>query len=296
MKRGKFKQFVTDPLVGFGVWFGWVFFKVFPLRIASNIGAFIGRRVYPIMRERNQIARRNLEIAFPEKTQEEREQIIRGMWQHFGRFFAEMPHSKEWLDSAEVEGEEYVLATKEDGVGGFICSGHLGNWEFAARYVAQNYYPLHPIYRPANNPWIERIMFKQRAGVLIPKGPSGARTLLELLRKGEHVAILCDQKFREGIPVPFFGKMAMTASAMVTFSYKMNLPLIMGKAIRQPDGHFKMTVIPIEKSKADSREIAEYETVLKINQVLEQWIRETPEQWMWIHRRFDRSEYEQGKI
>lgn len=294
MKRNKIRRFITDPLVGLGVWCVWTLFKILPLKVASKIGAGAGRLIYLFMRSRNQIALHNLEIAFPEKTVAERVEIIKNMWQHFGRFFAEMPHSKEWLTGAEVEGDEYLVATKEDGVGGFVCSAHLGNWEFASRYVSQNYYPLHPIYRPANNPWIERVMFQKRAGTLIPKGPVGARKLLELLKKGEHVAILCDQKFREGIPVPFFGKMAMTASAMVTFSYKMNLPLIMGKAIRMPDGHFKMTIIPVEKSKAADREIAEFETVQKINQVLEKWIRETPEQWMWIHRRFDKSEYERG--
>lgn len=291
MKRGILKRFVTDPLVGLGVLFGWTVFKILPVRIASYLGSVLGTIIYPFMRYRNRIALRNMEIAFPDKTAAERVEILKKMWKHFGRFFAEMPHTRETLIGAEIEGSELLEMTKEDGVGGFLCSAHLGNWEFASNYAAQNYYQLHPVYRPANNPWIEKIMFKGRAGVLIPKGNVGARILLDLLKKGEHVAILCDQRFREGIPVPFFGKMAMTPSAMVTFSYKMNLPILMGKSIRMPDGHLKMTVLLLEKSTAENTEVAVFETVERMNQILESWIRETPEQWLWIHRRFDKSEY-----
>lgn len=291
MKRGILKRFVTDPLIGLGVLFGWTVFKILPVRIASYLGSVLGTIIYPFMRYRNRIALRNMEIAFPDKTAAERVEILKKMWKHFGRFFAEMPHTRETLIGAEIEGSELLEMTKEDGVGGFLCSAHLGNWEFASNYAAQNYYQLHPVYRPANNPWIEKIMFKGRTGVLIPKGNVGARILLDLLKKGEHVAILCDQRFREGIPVPFFGKMAMTPSAMVTFSYKMNLPILMGKSIRMPDGHLKMTVLLLEKSTAENAEVAVFETVERMNQILESWIRETPEQWLWIHRRFDKSEY-----
>ena len=112
-----------------------------------------------------------------------------------------------------------------------------------------------------------------------------------MLKNGEHIAILCDQRLREGIAVPFFGKMAMTPSAMVSIALKMRLPIVMGCARRLPDGRFKMTVEPLPLSQAENNETAVYETVANMNKVLERWITETPEQWMWIHRRFDKSEY-----
>ncbi|MGN1063047.1 MAG: lysophospholipid acyltransferase family protein [Alphaproteobacteria bacterium] len=290
-KRDTLHRIFIDPAVGLGVAVAWGIFKVLPLKTAVKVAGKLGRCVAPFMKERNRVAMRNLTIAFPHKTQAEKQQIITNMWIHFAKVFAEMPHAKEWINDAEIAGEEYLQKMKEDGRGGFVCSAHFGNWEFASTYTAQYFFQLHPVYRPANNPWIERIMFKGRAGVHIPKGAAGVRIMIDLLKKGEHIAILCDQRLREGIAVPFFGKMAMTPVAMVSLAQKMNLPIVMGRAIRLPDGRFSMLVEPLELSQAANPETAIYETVAQMNQILEKWITQTPEQWMWIHRRFDKNEY-----
>lgn len=290
-KRDALHRFLIDPVVGIFVSFFWLFFKVLPLKWATKIAGRLGRMIAPLMRGRNKIAYRNLTIAFPNKTDAEKKEIITNMWVHFAKFFAEMPHTKEWVEGVEIKGREYLKSLRDDDVGGFVCSAHFGNWEFASTYVAQHYFQLHPVYRPANNPWLEKLMFKKRAGVHIPKGSGGARIMLDLLKNGEHIAILCDQRLREGIAVPFFGKMAMTPSAMVSIALKMRLPIVMGCARRLPDGRFKMTVEALPLSKSENMEMAVYETVANMNKVLERWITETPEQWMWIHRRFDKSEY-----
>ena len=290
-KRDVLHRFLIDPIVGIFVGIFWFIFKVLPLKWATKTAGFLGGVIAPWMKRRNKIAYRNLTIAFPDKTDAEKKEIIKKMWIHFAKFFAEMPHTKEWIKGAEVEGREYLKSLRDDDIGGFVCSAHFGNWEFASTYVAQHYFQLHPVYRPANNPWLEKLMFKKRAGIHIPKGSGGARIMLELLKNGEHIAILCDQRLREGIAVPFFGKMAMTPSAMVSIALKMRLPIVMGCARRLPDGRFKMTVEPLPLSKAEDNETAVYETVANMNKVLERWISETPEQWMWIHRRFDKNEY-----
>ena len=290
-KRDALHRFLIDPIVGVFVGIFWIFFKILPLKWATKTAGFLGGVIAPWMKRRNKIAYRNLTIAFPNKTDAEKKEIIKKMWIHFAKFFAEMPHTKEWISDADVEGKEYLKSLRDDDVGGFVCSAHFGNWEFASTYVAQHYFQLHPVYRPANNPWLEKLMFKKRAGVHIPKGSGGARIMLDLLKNGEHIAILCDQRLREGIAVPFFGKMAMTPSAMVSIALKMRLPIVMGCARRLPDGRFKMTVETLPLSQAENNETAVYETVANMNKVLERWITETPEQWMWIHRRFDKNEY-----
>ncbi|MBQ9738395.1 MAG: lysophospholipid acyltransferase family protein [Alphaproteobacteria bacterium] len=290
-KRDALHRFLIDPIVGVFVGIFWIFFKILPLKWATKTAGFLGGVIAPWMTRRNKIAYRNLSIAFPNKTDAEKKEIIKKMWIHFAKFFAEMPHTKEWISDADVEGKEYLKSLRDDDVGGFVCSAHFGNWEFASTYVAQHYFQLHPVYRPANNPWLEKLMFKKRAGVHIPKGSGGARIMLDLLKNGEHIAILCDQRLREGIAVPFFGKMAMTPSAMVSIALKMRLPIVMGCARRLPDGRFKMTVETLPLSQSDNMELAVYETVANMNKVLERWITETPEQWMWIHRRFDKNEY-----
>lgn len=293
-KRDALHRFLIDPTVGMVVGVFWLFFKVLPLKWATKTAGGLGRVIAPLMYGRNKIAYRNLSIAFPNKTDAEKKEIITKMWVHFAKFFAEMPHTKEWINGAEVEGREYLKSLRDDGCGGFVCSAHFGNWEFASTYVAQHFFQLHPVYRPANNPWLEKLMFKKRAGVHIPKGSGGARIMLDLLKNGEHIAILCDQRLREGIAVPFFGKMAMTPSAMVSVALKMRLPIVMGCAKRLPDGRFKMIVESLPLSKSEDMQMAIYETVANMNKVLERWITETPEQWMWIHRRFDKSEYQEG--
>lgn len=290
-KRDALHRFLIDPTVGLGVAAAWGVFKILPLKAGVKIAGVIGGFLAPFMRGRNRIAMRNLTIAFPQKTVTEKKKIIKNMWIHFAKVFAEMPHTKEWIDGAEIIGEEYLQQMKEDGRGGFVCSAHFGNWEFASTYTAQYFFQLHPVYRPANNPWIERIMFKGRAGVHIPKGSGGVRIMLDLLKRGEHIAILCDQRLREGIAVPFFGKMAMTPDAMVTLAIKMKLPMVMGRALRLPDGRFSMLVEPLKVAQAADTQTAVYETVAQMNKILEKWITQNPEQWMWIHRRFDKNEY-----
>lgn len=290
-KRDSLHTYIIDPLVGLGIGTAWMIFKIMPLKWASKTAGFLGGLIYPFMRQRNRVALYNLTVAFPDKTTAEKKQIIKKMWIHFAKFFAEMPHSKEWVMGAEIAGGDFLQAMKDDEKGGFVCSAHFGNWEFASSYTAQHYFQLHPVYRPANNPWIEKIMFKQRRGTLIPKGKGGARILVNVLKKGEHVAILCDQRLTEGISVPFFGRPAMTPSAMVVLAIKMKLPIVMGKAVRMPDGHFAMSVKPLPISENPDFDQAVYETVLNMNKTLEEWIRQTPEQWMWIHRRFDKKDY-----
>ena len=291
-KRNLRHRFLIDPLVGLGVGLAWTFFKILPLKTATKIAGYLGKIIAPLMVKRNKIAYRNLTIAFPNKTDAEKKDIIKKMWIHFAKFFAEMPHTKEWISNADVEGADYLQSMKDDGVGGFVCSAHFGNWEFASTFTAQHFFQLHPVYRPANNPWLEKIMFSGRAGVHIPKGAGGAKIMLDLLKQGEHIAILCDQRLREGIAVEFFGKMAMTPSAMVSVALKMRLPIVMGCAKRLPNGQFKMMVEPLPLSSAQNTQTALYETVANMNKILEKWITETPEQWMWIHRRFDKTEYE----
>ena len=290
-KNSFFKTYVQYPFIGVSVGFIWLIFKMLPLKIASILGGFLGVIVYHVTPRRNKIALKNMEFAYPDKPFAWRKALLKKMWRHWGQFFAEMPHSKEWVKGAEVYGKDLLEQMKKDGKGGFICSAHFGNWEFASSYVSQNYFTLHPVYRPANNPWLEKLMFKRRAGVLIPKGSAGVRTMLDLLKSGEHIAILCDQRLREGVEVPLFGKVAQTPAAMVTLAMKMKLPILMGKSVRQPNGHYRMDVKKLELSDNPDFDAAVRETVARMNLVLESWIRENPEQWLWIHRRFDKKEY-----
>ncbi len=292
-KRNIFQRYFLDPFLGLVAFFFWMFFKVLPVRIASTIGAGIGFFLSFFMVKRNRIGLRNLEIAFPNKSLAERKEILKKMWMHFGRFYAEMPHGKTLGKTAKIQGLDYLKEAFKTGKGGFVCSAHIGNWEPMVSFPLFDHFYLNPVYRPANNPWLDKLMFQRRKGILIPKGSLGARKIVETIHKGGFVVMLCDQKLREGISVPFFGKPAMTAPAIAALSLRLNVPIFMAKSIRGKDGRLDVVVYPltVSKEKAKSMEEASYLIMKRINEIIEDWIRETPEQWLWVHHRFDKSEY-----
>ena len=137
-------------------------------------------------------------------------------------------------------------------------------------------------------------MFERRKGVKIPKGTAGARIMLETLNKGDYIAILCDQKLREGIEVPFFGKPAMTAAAMVSLAIKKEASIFMVKGVRNPDNIYTFSV----EQKIEIPKDLPYQETLKVvmtevNNIYWSWIKKNPEQYLWIHRRFEKSFYEE---
>ena len=195
-------------------------FRALPLDRASALGGWIGRKLGPRLKITDR-ARANLSRALPELSEDARAKIVGDMWEHLGRVFAEYPHLGDFQlydgdDRVEVVGAEYVDQLREDGIGGIFVSGHIGNWEITSLGAIQRGMPLVQIYRAANNPWVDRLLERCRApigGRNYPKSRRGARNIVEALNSGEHLAMLVDQKYNEGIPVPFFGRDAMTAPA-----------------------------------------------------------------------------------
>ncbi|MDD3669578.1 MAG: lysophospholipid acyltransferase family protein, partial [Alphaproteobacteria bacterium] len=168
---------------------------------------------------------------------------------------------------------------------------HLGNWEMYGAIPTMDRFTLNPVYRPANNPILDWLMFRRRTGTLIPKGVSGARLILDTLKKRQFVVMLCDQKLREGITIPFFGVPAKTPAAIATIALKMRVPILMAKCVRTAGGRFEAVVFPLDNLPAGKDDAAVRAVMKRINGIYEDWIRETPEQYLWIHRRYDKSAY-----
>lgn len=291
-RRSLIQRFLLDPLIALPAYAVWGLFKILPVQTSARLGETLGAFVGFFMKKRNHIGMVNLRIAFPEKTEEERQTILRKMWRHWGRFYAEMPHTKTLFKNASFSGLDNLKNAHKNKTGGFVCSAHLGNWELAVSQPLFDDFYLNPVYRRANNPWLDKLMFQRRTGILIPKGITGARKMMKVLRNKGFIVMLCDQKLREGISVPLFGKPAMTPTAIAVMALKFNVPIIMARSIRQPDGSFLMDVSkPLPMPKTSDTDKAVFEIMKTINTILENWIRETPEQWLWVHRRFDKSEY-----
>ncbi|HIJ62783.1 MAG TPA: lauroyl acyltransferase, partial [Rhodospirillaceae bacterium] len=220
------------------IWLLFHAFRLLPLDAASAVGGWIGRHAGPRLSVSRR-ARRNLQAAMPALSAGEREQVLRRMWDNLGRTVAEFPHIEDFAfgpgQRVEVEGEEHILALRDDGRPGLLFSGHLANWELMGPTAFHYGLRVHLVYRAANNRylhWLYRRGRHNEGVTLIPKGSAGARTALGLLAKGEHVGMLVDQKMNDGIAAPFFGRPAMTAPALAAFALKYDCPVLPARILR----------------------------------------------------------------
>ena len=290
------QRFFTDPVVFFVWMFFWGLWRCLPVDAASWMGARLGGCAYYIARKKNRIALHNMRKCLPDKSEQEYRVILKKMWQHFGRMIAELPHLPHMGDRVTTTGEGHLLQMRDDNIGGFICGAHLGNFELAGVKAHQVGITLHPVYRAANNPWVEKYIYQKRRLTpdmqLIPKGISGARMMVDLLRKGEHIGLLCDQKMREGIMVPFFGYPAPTAPAIAHLSLKLKVPIFPASICRTQGAHYIMQVEPpLKIVETDDRNADALTLMTEVNRHVERWVKAYPEQWLWIHHRWPKDEY-----
>ena len=247
-------------------------------------------------------ARHNLQRAFPGLSKSEIAEVIAGMWDNLGRVAAEYPHLRkirvfEPDGRVETRGLEHIDRAVAAGRRMIIFSGHIANWEIALLAAVQYGIPVAQIYRAANNPLVDRMIarFRGDAGELIPKGAVAARRAIATLRRGAHLTMLADQKMNDGIPVPFFGRPAMTAPALAALALRFDCDVLPARVERLDGAHFRLTVFPplplprTGNSHADAAAL-----MAQVNAILETWIRDRPEQWFWVHRRWPDSRAPNG--
>jgi len=268
------------------------FCRLLPVDWASSLGGWIGRTVGPRLAQTRK-AERNLARAFPQNSAAENRRILDGMWDNLGRVIAEYPHLPRIcaeLEGGRVEivGLETIRALAEDGKPGILFGGHLANWEVQPYIARHTGLELGLIYRAPNNEWVDRLLRRLRdTPMLFRKGEEGARALFALLRKGGHVGMLVDQKMNDGIPVPFFGRDAMTAPAIAQFGLRLGCVLVPTQTERLKGARFRVTVHPpLALNRTGDRAADERAVMVEINGMIEQWVRARPEQWLWLHRRW----------
>jgi KDO2-lipid IV(A) lauroyltransferase len=266
--------------------------RILPVDWASALGGWVGRTIGPHLGQ-NRKALRNLIRAFPENPPDRNRRIILGMWDNLGRTIAEYPHlaricAKLEGGRLEIKGLDHLYAMMNDGKAGIMWGGHLANWEVAPYSARHTGLQLAFIYRAPNNHWVDLLIRRLRdAPLLFRKGQEGARALVSVLRRGGHAAMLVDQKMNDGIPVPFFGRDAMTAPAIAQFAVRFGCTLLPMRAERLQGARFRITVFPpMTVPDTGDRAADERSIMVSINQLLEDWVRERPEQWLWLHRRW----------
>ncbi|KRA59461.1 lipid A biosynthesis acyltransferase [Caulobacter sp. Root655] len=282
--------------LGFDLFIGVV--RLLGVDAASAFGGWIGRTFGPLSGA-HKVARRNLTLAFPEKDQAWCAAMLKAQWDGLGRTFAEFPLMDKILPSTgrvEVVGQERLFRIAAEQIPVVFVSGHLSNWEVMPAAIVDSGVTCEMTYRAANNPYVdERIKasrFRYGVRLFAPKGGDGARELLEAMKRGVSVALMNDQKFNGGVEAPFFGHPARTAPGPTRLAIRFGTVLQPMSVQRVKGARFRAVVHdPIVLPDSGDR-TADIEAGVKlVNAFMEDRIRERPEEWFWVHRRWPNEVY-----
>ncbi len=276
-------------------------FHILPLETASNLGGWF-LRTFGRHHRRHKVARCNIELALPHLSPAEIDRVLTDMWDNLGRVLGEFAHLTAFRDAIgkgndiiQFQGLEHLVRLKQDYRGAVFIGGHIANWELAPLILQHMGIETVTVYRPQNNPYVERLLFWQRSKIhssLIAKRgisspESRARDLARALHRKSSVTMSVDQKFRRGLSLPFFGHDAMTITAPARLALKYKVPIIPIRIERVTPVRFRISAYPpIDIPEEGDREERMRKITASINRVLEGWIRERPGQWHWIHTRW----------
>jgi KDO2-lipid IV(A) lauroyltransferase len=266
----------------------------------ANLFGRVTRLIGPALREQR-IGRANLTAAFPEKSPEEIEAILAGVWDNLGRVGAEFAHLDHIWDHDEAHPEigrieipprthELFHQLRLDGKPALIFASHLGNWEMPALAAVAHGLDCAILFRRPNIASADRIIEEMRSvkmGTLIPAGRDAPFRLAEALQKGQHVAMLVDQYLTGGVEVTFFGRKTRANPMLARLLRQVECPIHGVRIIRLPGHRFRAEVSEEVKPVRDAAGKIDIQgTTQAITSVVEGWIREYPEQWLWLHRRW----------
>ena len=267
-----------------------IIFRIIGYKNSSNLGFLIGKIFGPIFRSKSIIVENLIKANISVK--ENKYRIANNVLGNYGRIFAEYPHLKNFRNNKlnkfiTIDGKENLEKIKKDNKRAVFISGHFNNFELMAMQIEKSGIDLAAIYRPLNNIFLNKTMEKIRKNYIckkqIKKGRSGTRELLGYLKKGSSVALMIDQRVREGLKVNFFGNLASTTTIPAQLIKKFKCVLVPIYIERYNNYYFKMHVskpIKIDLNKS-TQEITVY-----LNNVLEKMILKNPNQWIWTHDRW----------
>lgn len=278
--------------------------RIVPLDVATHLSAWSWRRLAPLINpKRHKRALDNLRIAFPEKSEAERTAIALAHWENLGRVMAETMR----IDQVIADPTRLVIRNPKvferysSKLGPIVgASLHMGNWELAIWPLTIAGADPACVYRSVNNPYIDRYLRYQRRN-LYPGGMFGrgkvegdhgdsqktARIIMDFVRRGGRLGVVCDLYDRSGLPVPFFGKDARTVAIPAMIARRAGARIWMSRCMRiGKDSRFEIELKELRIPRtANHGEDVKWVTAAMTRQ-FEEWVREMPEQWMWSNRRW----------
>ena len=268
-----------------------------PRPVAREAAIGIGMLVYRLHPRLRQVGRRNLELAFPEKSPEEREQILKGVYRSLGRLLAEVAkfpdYTLENVDSIAVyDGLENYLTARERGKGVLFMTAHVGGWEIGSFVHSLHGHWLNIVARKLDNPLLDRWVLELRSlhGNKIHDKDEYARGLLAAMKRGETVGALMDTNMTppQGVFVDYFGRPACTAAGIAKVALHTGAAVVPAFTVwDEALGKYRIRfepAIPLVCTGDDDADVVA--NTQNYTAAIEQAVRAYPDQWLWVHRRW----------
>ena len=267
-----------------------------PRRALLALGRGLGRLWGDLDRSHVAIAADNLGRAFPDWNQARVLRTARDVYANLGEMLLDVlwmsrRTREEVLSLVEVEGRQHVEAAMAAGRGVLYVTGHFGNWELNAVAHGWLFGPVGVVARPLDNPFLDHRLCAARSvsgNEVIYKERALAR-VIKTLREGRGVAFLVDQNVQEqdGIFVEFFGRPAASTTVAAALALKTGCAVVAGRALPLPDGRYRLIYDPPLSVRASGDRNADIARLTQqIASHIEGWIREQPDRWLWLHRRW----------
>ena len=263
--------------------------RLFPVKLTSAAFGWL----FSIIGPRTKYHKRclaHIAHAMPELDEASREAEIKAMWSHLGRIAGEYPHIHKMGNDEFItlHGQDHLDQADE---GALILGAHLGNWEMHMMVAAMlsRHYGL--VYRPLNNPltnWLLDMRHLRGEADTYAKGQDAARGIMNTLKKKGLVFLFVDQKYRQGIMADFLGHQASTPIGHVRIALKKPVPILFMRCLRRKGAHYDIYIEEPLYLYKDGKVTDEaiQEAAQMINDKLSSWIKQTPSQWLWPHRRW----------
>ena len=266
---------------------------------SADLGARLARTVGPLL-PAHRIAVANLRAAYPGAAEAEIRRLVRGAWDNLGRTGAEYAHLGSLVDydpdatrpgRVEVVGIEHFHALRTDRRPGIIFSAHIANWELPAICAARFGLDATAVFRPPNDPAVASIVHAVRSGTMgglaASAGGGAAFAISGVLDRGGHLGQLVDQHFTRGVPIRFMGRPALANPLLAKLARHHDCPVHGVRVVRLPGHRFRVELTPPLDLPRDQDGLIDVPAaVAAMNDVVEGWVREHPEQWLWMHRRW----------
>lgn len=265
---------------------------------ASRTGGAIARRVGPFL-PANRIALANLRAAYPEKDEAAIKALATQAWDNLGRTGAEYAHLATLFDidpndpasqRMTVAGAEHFEALRDDGKPGLIFAAHLANWELPAICAARYGLEATAIFRPPNDIASARLVAEVRRetmGGLAAAGQGAVFSMQGVVERGGHLGQLIDQHFTRGVVVEFFGRAVLVNPLLAKLAKHYECPVHGVRVVRKDNAHFHLELTPpLDLPRDANGEIDVQGAMQAMTRVVEEWVRDNPGQWLWMHRRW----------